>query len=125
VPRQSFEDYLNLMAIADVMLDPVHFGGGSTTYEAFVCGIPVVTWPSALMRGRFAFGYYQRMGVMDCVADTPAQYVAIAVRLGTDPDYRAQVKAKILAANPVLYEDIEVVREFERFFVEALVLSQG
>jgi predicted O-linked N-acetylglucosamine transferase (SPINDLY family) len=120
VPRQSFEDYLNLMAIADVMLDPVHFGGGSTTYEAFACGIPVVTWPSSLMRGRFVVGFYQRMGVMDCVADTPAHYVAIAVRLGTDLSYRAQVKAKILAASSVLYEDREVVREFEKFFWEAL-----
>jgi predicted O-linked N-acetylglucosamine transferase (SPINDLY family) len=123
LPRQSFDDYLNLMTLAEVMLDPFYFGGGSTTYEAFAIGIPIVTWPSPLMRGRFAYGCYKRMGVMDCVADTPQRYVEIALHLGTDPTYRAKIKHKILAANQVLYEDPKVVREFEKFWVAAVAKS--
>lgn len=120
LPRQSFDDYLNLMTLAEVMLDPFHFGGGSTTYEALSIGIPIVTWPSSLLRGRFAYGCYKRMGVMDCVAETPQRYVEIALHLGTDPAYRDQIKHKILAANQVLYEDMKVVREFEKFWVAAV-----
>jgi predicted O-linked N-acetylglucosamine transferase (SPINDLY family) len=119
LPRQSFSDYLNLLAIADVMLDTLHFGGGSTTYEALAIGLPIVTYPSSYLRGRFAYGCYQRMGVMDCVADSLEHYVKIAVRLGTDPDYRAHIKTTILAANQVLYENREVIQEFERFLVAA------
>jgi len=120
LPRQKFNDYLNLIAVADVILDPFHFGGGSTTYEIFAIGTPIVTYPSRFMRGRFAYGCYKRMGILDCIADTPARYVEIAIQLGTDQAYRERLKRKILAANSVLYEDSKVVREFEKFFLEAV-----
>ena len=107
------------------MLDTLHFGGGSTTYEALAMGLPIVTYPSSYLRGRFAYGCYQRMGVMDCVAHSLEHYVAIAVRLGTDPNYRAQIKTTILATNPVLYENREVVQEFERFLVAAVEETKG
>lgn len=120
LPRQKFNDYLSLIAVADVILDPFHFGGGSTTYEIFAIGTPIVTYPSRFMRGRFAYGCYKRMGILDCIADTPARYVEIAIQLGTDQTYRNRVKQKILAANSVLYEDSTVIREFENFFLKAV-----
>jgi predicted O-linked N-acetylglucosamine transferase (SPINDLY family) len=60
------------------------------------------------------------MGVMDCVAATEQEYVRLAVRLGTDPIYRAAVKAKLLNANSVLYENADAVRDLERFFMDAV-----
>src|SRR5690606_16713764 len=33
VPRQSHDRFLQLLAAVDVMLDPLHFGGGNTSYE--------------------------------------------------------------------------------------------
>ena len=45
VPR---DEYLQLVAMHDVLLDPPHFGGGNTSYEGFACGVPIVTWPSKL-----------------------------------------------------------------------------
>jgi predicted O-linked N-acetylglucosamine transferase (SPINDLY family) len=59
------------------------------------------------------------MGVMDCVASTKADYVKRAVRLGTDPAYRAKIKKKILAANDALYENDAVVKDLEKFFLKA------
>ena len=106
------------------MLDTVHFGGGNTTYEGLAFGTPVVTLPGAFMRGRVTYALYKKMGVMDCVASTPDGYVDIAVRLGTDKDYRAAIGARILAHNHVLYEDITVVRELEQFFLQALATAQ-
>jgi len=47
-------------------------------------------------------------------------YVRRAVRLGTDPVWREQVRSKILAANGVLYENPAVLPELEQFFVEAV-----
>ena len=47
-----------------------------------------------------------------------------AVKLGTDPDYRAHIRSKILAANSVLFEDMGAVRELERFFKEAVASSR-
>jgi protein O-GlcNAc transferase len=119
VPRQNFNDYLNLIAISDVLLDTLHFGGGNTSYEALSIGKPIVTLPSKFLRGRITYACYRKMGIMDCVAENPQHYVKIAVRLGTDMSYREQLKARILAASHLLYEDISVVWELEQFLVEA------
>jgi hypothetical protein len=44
--------------------------------------------------------------------------VRIAVKLGTEEDYRRHAKDEILLRNQVLFEDMQVVREFERCFLE-------
>ena len=118
VPGLSRADFLNLLAVCDVALDTLHFNGMNTSLEAFAVGTPVVTQPTALQRGRHTFGMYTRMGIDACIARDAAHYVSIAVALGTDPAERERISAQILARNDCLYEDVQVVREFERFFLE-------
>ena len=38
------------LASADVILDPLHFSGGNTTFEALAMGTPIVTLPGTFMR---------------------------------------------------------------------------
>ena len=45
-------DYLNVIALADVMLDTLHFNGMNTSLEAMSVGTPIVTLPGGLQRGR-------------------------------------------------------------------------
>lgn len=116
LPRMSGDDFLSLLIAADVLLDTMHFGGGKTSLEAFAFGVPVVTLPGRFLRGRLTLALYRQMGVMDCVADDTASYVNIAVRLANDKTWRDEIKGKIRARADVLYEDIEAVRELERFF---------
>jgi protein O-GlcNAc transferase len=63
---------------------------------------------------------YLCMGITDCIAADEAAYVDLAVRLGTDRDFNASLRARIRAHNHVLYEDPRVVQEFERFFLTAV-----
>jgi predicted O-linked N-acetylglucosamine transferase (SPINDLY family) len=118
--RLGRTDFLNLNVLVDVLLDPLHFGGGNSSYEALAFGVPLVTLPSHYLRGRITLALYKQMNVMDCVAADPEEYVKLAVRLGTDPDYRTLVRAKILAANGVLYENLSGVRALEVFFRSAV-----
>jgi predicted O-linked N-acetylglucosamine transferase (SPINDLY family) len=115
VPRLTQPEFLQLLATADVILDTIHFCGGNTSLEAFAVGTPIVTMPSSYLRGRLTYGFYQKMGLLDCVALNPSEYVAIAIKLGTDPAYRAHLKAEILARNHLLYEDLTAVHELEQF----------
>lgn len=119
LPRMNGQDYVNLIAIGDVMLDTVHFNGMNTSLEALAVGTPVVTWPGVFQRGRHTQAMYRKMGVTDCIADCAESYVDLAVRLGTNAQYRSAVRERILERNGALFEDVEVVREFERFFREA------
>ena len=113
VGRQQYEDYLNLVAMADVILDTPYFNGGATTFDALAMGKPIVTLPNDYMRGRQTYALYRRMGVMDCVAGSPGEYIEKAVRLGTDATYRAEIERKISANSYRIFEDMGMVRELE------------
>ena len=116
---QDHEDFLNLMAVSDVMLDPIHFGGGNTNYEALAMGLPVVTLPFDLMRGRVACGLYHKMDVPDCVTRTAEEYVETAVHLGTDRDFRRYVSGRIAESAQAVFDDTESIRQLEQFLLQA------
>ena len=116
LPPQSQPDFMNLLEIADVMLDIPHFNGMNSTLEAFSVGTPVVTLPGQLQRTRHGYGMYRKMGISDCIAENDAHYGKICLRLANDPAFREEVRAKILAKSFLLYEDENVVAEFSRFF---------
>lgn len=125
LPRQPFDRYLQLLQLADVVLDSVHFNGMNSSLECFAVGTPVVTLPTRLQRGRHTQAMYRKMQILDCIAADGPQYVEIAVRLATDPAHRQALSGRILAANHVLFEDHRVVEEFERFFLDAVARSSA
>jgi tetratricopeptide (TPR) repeat protein len=125
LPSMPQPDYLALLACCDVLLDPLHFGGGNSSYQALAFGVPLVTLPSRFLRGRITHALYRQMGVWDCVVADPEEYVDKAVRLGVDATYRDTVRRKILAANLVLYENREGVLALEDFFQNAVAKVQS
>jgi protein O-GlcNAc transferase len=125
LPRLGQDQFMHLLACADVMLDPLHFGGGNTTYEALALGVPIVHWPGEFMRGRVTTGCYQKMQVSDCIVHSAQAYIELAVRLGTDATERARISQRILQTHAVLYEDRAVITELEQFFLNALQGAKG
>ncbi|WP_460182189.1 O-linked N-acetylglucosamine transferase, SPINDLY family protein, partial [Thermopirellula anaerolimosa] len=120
LPSQPPRDYYRLLRLADAVLDAPCYSASLTGYDAFALGVPVVTLPGPYMVQRYAAGLYRRMGVEDLVAGDEQQYVALAVRLGRDGDFRQAMREKILQRCGVLYEDEQVLREFEAFFRRAI-----
>jgi predicted O-linked N-acetylglucosamine transferase (SPINDLY family) len=120
LPRMPQARFMDLLRVADVMLDPVHFGGGNSTYEALALGVPIVTWPGAFMRGRVTAACYRQMGVMDCVVDSAEAYAERAVRLANDRGFRDDVSARLLAAGAHLFEDVQAVAELQAFLEQAV-----
>jgi protein O-GlcNAc transferase len=113
VPRA---DYLHLLAAHDVLLDPIHFGGGNTSYEGLSFGVPIVTWPSGLLRGRITTALYRTIKMNDCIAQSAEEYVALAVRLGVDPAYRAAVSRRINERAGVLFDNPAGAADWGAFF---------
>jgi protein O-GlcNAc transferase len=118
LPALAGDVFLELLAMADVVLDPIHFNGMNSSLECFSVGTPVVTLPTELQRGRHTQAMYRSMGIADCIARSPQDYVDIAVRIGTDVEFASRLRERILAHHDVLFENARVVREFERFFTE-------
>lgn len=123
--HQTPEDFIRLIGACDVMLDTPHFNGMNTSLEAFSTGTPVVTLPMQFQRSRHTHAMYRRMGLEDCIARDAADYVSIALRLGTDADWNRQVRAQIRERCAVLYEDTGTVRDFEACFERLVARAQG
>jgi predicted O-linked N-acetylglucosamine transferase (SPINDLY family) len=115
VPR---DDFLSLLKLAEVIIDPLHFGGGNSTYEAMGMGTPVITLPGDFLRSRITYAMYQKMGWTDLVVQSPEAYVAAAVACVVDPEVRTRVRQAIVQRADCLFEDPREVRVLE----DALVM---
>jgi len=116
LPRLSQEDYLSLVAVSNVLLDPPHYGGVNSSYDGFSLNTPILTCESGFHIGRYTAGCYRKMGLVDCIPKNMGDYVNMAVELGTQPDVREAFCDRLRAASPVLFEDMHAVREHERLF---------
>ena len=105
LPQVGLADYLQLLTLADVVIDPPYFGGGNTSYETLALGIPIVTWPGPFMRGRVTSACYRLMGMDELIAGDAGAYVELACRVANDRAWRAALQAKILERSSVLFED--------------------
>ena len=73
----SQDDYFNLLSCADVVLDPLHMGCGTTSIDALSLGIPIVTKPEQEPRTRIVYGLYKTLGIENApIAYTDVDYVA-------------------------------------------------
>ena len=74
-------NHLQRYSAIDVALDPVPYGGATTTAEALWMGVPVVALAGRGMVGRLAASLLVHGGQGQWLARSEAEYVAIASRL--------------------------------------------
>ncbi len=121
LPRLGHEEYFHLLARANVVLDPLYFGGAVTMYDTFGVGTPVVTLPSDQPRARHAAALCELAGVTEaCIAATSEEYIERAVRLGCDAVLRSDVSRQIGASADKIFEQRAAVGHLAEFFVTAI-----
>ncbi|WP_421659407.1 tetratricopeptide repeat protein [Leptothermofonsia sp. ETS-13] len=118
VPRQNQLGFWGLNSVSDVLIDTFGWGGGNTVFEAIACGLPVLTCPGEFMRGRHAYAILKTMGMTEMIAHDENAFVAIAVKLGLDPEYRAQIRQQQQERSDLIYNDLTCVRALEKFFCQ-------
>lgn len=125
VPFLPKADYMRLLGAAEVMLDPIHFGGSNTTLGGFAAGTPAITWPSGYMRGRMTAGLYRTMGVEDCIASGRADYAARATEIANDPARRSDIVCRIRAARPAVVGTAGAARDLGNLLAQAINSRSG
>jgi protein O-GlcNAc transferase len=123
LPRMSYQRFIATMAAADVVLDPLYFGGCNSSCEAMALGVPVVTLPGTHLFGRFTLGLYQEMALQECVVDSIAAYTELAVRIATERDYRDQLGREIKRRSAVLFERRDAALAFADFIQHAALAA--
>jgi predicted O-linked N-acetylglucosamine transferase (SPINDLY family) len=120
LPYLDSVQYQAVNRAADVFLDSIGWSGCNSTLEALACGLPVVTLPGSLMRGRHSLAILQMMGVTDTIATDLDDYVEKAVQLSCDQRKQQAVRQKVLANLSRVFRDLECVRALEAFLERAV-----
>jgi predicted O-linked N-acetylglucosamine transferase (SPINDLY family) len=77
----------------DIALDPHPYSGGLTTCEALFMGVPVVTLAGDFFAARHSVSHLSNVGMVGCIAQSEAEYVALAVSMAADRAGLAAVRA--------------------------------
>ncbi len=88
----GFVDHLEFLNEIDIALDPVPYGGVTTTCEALWMGVPVVTVAGDRMAGRYGLTLLSSVGFQQGIAADEDDYVARAAVLATDLDGLADIR---------------------------------
>ena len=95
--------HLGAYAQVDIALDPFPYNGTTTTCEALLMGVPVVTLMGDRHAGRVGTSLLTRVGLEQMIAPDEAAYVEIAARLAADParlaDLRQALRPRLLASS--------------------------
>lgn len=115
LPYQEPEEYHALNCLCDVFLDSIEWSGFNTAMEAANTGLPAITLPRMHMRGRHSYAVVQMLGNHEAVAQSFAEYVALAVRIGADTTFRHALRDRTKENRPRLFNDLEAVQGLESF----------
>lgn len=103
-PRMNALEFLSLLSLADLMIEPFAFSGGNTIYEALSTGTPILAYRGRHMRSRVAGDLLTMAGLGRYVESEPGPYVDAAVGLANDPDRRSEARRRFREGIPNLYE---------------------
>lgn len=81
LPMCPRDTYLAVNQACDVMLDSLRWSGGNASIDALACGLPLITCPGALMRGRQSSAMLRKLQRTEWIADTPQQQAELAVSI--------------------------------------------
>lgn len=121
LPRQL---YYGLMQHAALMLDTIGFSGFNTALQCVECGLPLLAFDGAFMRGRLASGLLRRMGLDPWIATSHSEFVDKAMLLIANPELRRSLSQTIGASRAILFNDASVVRALEKVLVDAIASAQ-
>ena len=118
---ENSNDHLALYKEIDVALDPFPYGGATTSCEALVMGVPVISLAGQGMAGRLTSSILASSGCEEWIAADHGNYVMLAQRLAAmgqrDKAQREQLRQKIQGS--ALSNGARLCRELERIYREA------
>ena len=112
-------DFLNLMNICDVLLDPIYFGSGNTFYESAYLGVPQISCPHDFMRSRIVYGGYAQISMSDTpIVSQLNLYAQSAINWANSPDRLQDFKVEITSkVEENLFRDYSVIEQYENLLL--------
>lgn len=113
-------NHLQLYKEVDVALDPIPYGGATTTAEALWMGVPVIAMAGRGMVGRLAASLLVHGERPEWLARSQEQYISISTQLAAagPRDAAARLELRKALKNSPLADGQRLSRELERCYLE-------
>ncbi|CAN1724577.1 O-linked N-acetylglucosamine transferase SPINDLY family-like protein [Hyphomicrobium sp. 1Nfss2.1] len=119
LPTLGQEDAHSLLLSADCCLDSFPLCGMSSSFDAAMVGVPIVTLPAAIPFGRWTASIYEYIGVSGLTAKSEEEYLQIARRLANDLTWRNELSCELKQKAARFIESAASVGEFAGFVTQA------
>jgi len=111
LPRLSWDQYIAVNKIADVMLDSLHWSGGQTSLDALGSDLPVVTLPGRFMRGRQTRAMLNIIGLPELIVTSKDDYIELAIEVASNKRYNQQLKKRLAEGKSKLFDQQQATTE--------------
>ena len=118
--KRPKKEYFNIQLVSDVFLDTFGWSAGLTALDAIACCLPIVSCPGEMMRNRQATGILEIINVTETIANNKQEYIDLAIKLGTNTEWKNQIKQKIKVNQNLIFNDITPIKSLEKFYQEAV-----
>lgn len=117
VPR--VEDHLARYRQAGLFLDTHPYNGHTTTADALMAGLPVLTYMGEAFPSRVAGSLLHAVGMSEMITHSLQEYEAKALQLALDQDALQEVRARLVAnkAQSPLFDTREFCRNLEATYI--------
>ena len=118
--RLSLLEFFSLSNCVDVLLIPLHFGGGNTSLESMIFGTPSITMPGKHLRTNITSAIYKQMKISNPpITKSVEEYIDLAIKLAKDSKKNNSLREKSKkAANKYLFKSRKALKEFENFLIK-------
>jgi predicted O-linked N-acetylglucosamine transferase (SPINDLY family) len=113
LPRLDYGDFMGLFAISHHTIDTIDWNGGNSSMQSFSLDCPVVTLPTAFMRGRHTVAMLEVLELPELIASDVDDYIAISARLLDDPAFYQAMRTAIAERKQRLFHDKSVAEAFQ------------
>lgn len=116
--QQPRAGHLSRLALADVALDTYPYNSGTTASDALRAGVPLLAFPGDTFVSRMAASLLSAAGLPECIASDREEYVALAIRMGTDASLRESTRQRLRENLPhsALFKPQAFARDLERLY---------
>jgi protein O-GlcNAc transferase len=113
--KTAWQEHMLAYHQVDIALDPFPHGGGVTALEGLMMGVPVMTRRGATLTGRISASIMTTLGLTDWIAETPSQYVEMAVSKAKDQHALSELRGRLrgIFTSSVLGDQATFVRSVE------------
>jgi len=127
-PFDNRDDIKTFLMLADVYLDAVPYSGATSLLDPLGVGVPPVVMEGLELRFRQGAAMLREIDMTDLIADSEEAYIKLAVRLGTDTDFRKVQSEKIvrkMEQNPPFLDPTSYAEEIGRVLEEMVAADGG